>query len=466
MPESISLEIVASGIGESTSERSSDEGPAKLMRPDEGVNLDTNEYPRVTAAVNVETDDGTITGVSTDRFSVYEAGTEREVVSLGHPNEKLDLTFVFDDTGSMSSEIGGAKAGVTDLTDAIDEKDIDARYALVTFKDDVEVDQRFTKRAGRLKSAVNELQARGGGDAPEDNFDAIERALELQWREEATNVIVDITDAPSHYRGDGSGFSEYTLDEVAEDLMKDELTFISVAPNKESPVDSIKTLTSKVDGLWTDIAGLRSGLFRSFSSSETSENFQKVLERITSLLASTYTLTYFSCTPPGEKREVTIEFTHPEYGSASDDARVSVPSRFDLPPECEEETTPTVSRVSDAEKLEEGPTDSPKIAEAEGDDAPDVSLVDDSEPVTDVAILPDATEVAPGDEVELTVRDENGDRVTGATVKTPEQTVQTDERGTCTLEFTEPGEVTVTVSEVSGDRSYGSDSVTISVVER
>lgn len=487
MPKDADLEIVSSSVGGSGSGSSGD-GPARLMRSDDRTELDTGDYPHVTAHVNVESGSGTISDVDTDTFDIYEDGSEREVVSLEFIDDALDLVFVFDDTGSMGGEIDGAKAGVTDLTDSIDSRDLDARYALVSFKDDVEVDQRFTSRASNLKSSVDQLRASAGGDAPEANFDAIERALALDWRSDAQRVIVDITDAPSHYAGDGSGFSDYTFGEVASDLRDAEVTFISVGPDEENRTDSLKSLAGEVGGLWTDISGVRSS---STFGSSSPDNFQRVLERISSLIASTYVLTYFSCAPPGERTDVEIALDHSDYRRATDTARVDVPGRFDLHPDCkraggvtdeggaetdtdepsitkvdesEEETgeTPGITQIDDAS----GSDGTPSVTRDDGGTPGVTSAADEPDETLGLVLMPDRTEVRAGEEVAITVRDGNGSRLEGATVEAPNDAAETDRRGTCRLTFSEPAEATITATKAGDDSvEYESTTETITVRE-
>lgn len=465
----VDVNIVSSSL-EAASDSGSEGGPAKLMKGDHRTDLEADDYPKVTAHVNLEPESGTVGEVENRHFTVTEGGDDaREILSLEFMNDAVDLAFVFDDTGSMGGEIEGAKAGVTDLTTAIDEKDVDARYALVTFKDsDVEVDQGFTRRASRLKSKVDDLSASAGGPRPEANFDAIERALDLNWRSDSQCVIVDITDAPSHYRGDGYGTTEYTFDQVARDIRKEQVSFISVAPDRDNRTDSIKTLTGEVGGLWTDISELRSGIL---STADTG-GFEDVLDRISSLLASTYVLTYASCAPPGERTEVRIDFDHPTFDGGYDTAWLSVPSRYELPPECRERTTTTGSGTTGTTTGSDTTEAAPVERVDDEADTPGVTRVDDPdddapkvtrEEVVDLAVLPDETAVDAGGEVAFEVRSEKGSRVEGATVTAAGHTATTGSRGRASVRFDETGEYTVEVAKPDGEEDYGSDSVTITV---
>lgn len=402
-------------------ESEADDGPMPLMLEDEtpvslpssGNRLDASEYPEICARVSV-TDDGPVGGLTRGDFSVTERPdsepTDRELLDCEPVGGAgLDLVVVFDDTASMGDEIADAKAGVTDVTEAIDAQGIDARYALVTFKDDVELDLGFTRDADELKDAVNGLRAKGGGDAPENNVDAIERGLALPFRDDAEQVILDVTDARTHYRGDGDGYSDHTLSEVADDLNDSGATFVAVSRDRENEKDSIKTLAGEVGGFWTDIDDAR---------------FGAVLDRITELLAGTYELRFHTCTPPGTERPVRITVDTTARGPASDEAPLSVPGRFDLPPECEEGGDFVDTRTGDLDRKGGGS-----------------DVVDHTE--KELVVTTNKDHIDTEEPVLVTVYDEEREPVSDAVVEAGGKEARTDERGTCRLQFDEPGDKTV-----------------------
>lgn len=312
----------------------SDAGEGAIARLDslwEG-RIETQNYPYVEIHANVDAGPDAIEDNADDLFTLYEAGEKQEIESIEMLTSALDLVFVFDDTGSMADQIDAAKRRVTNLTTAIEKRGIEARYGLVTFKDSTDVDTRLTDDAAELKQNVERLEAQGGGDAPECNFDAIETALSFDFRSDANQVFVDITDAPSHYRNDGSGYADYSIEDVARDLEAADVTFIAVSPGLADDRASVQTLANKVGGLWTDIH---------------STDFDNILDRIQLLLVSTFVLTYHTCTPPGAKRDVRVVYDDPDRGRAADSAPLKVPERFELPPECQDKiTVPTETEFS------------------------------------------------------------------------------------------------------------------------
>lgn len=382
-----------------------DDGPARLARAGAGVGLSTESYPTLTVPVRIDANESRYPTATSETFQIEEGRRKRPVTGVERIDSPLDLAFVFDDTGSMSAEIDGAKAGVRDLAERIHDRGIDARYALVTFKDDVEVDTPFTTDVTRLDSDVAALEAAAGGDVPEANFDAVHRALNLNWRADARRVVIDITDAPSHYAGDGSGFSSYTFDDVTAALRETETTFIAVAPDLDDEQRSVKTLAEAANGLWADVAAVRDG---SFGDENPSQSFVAVLERITELVADRCEVTYESAATPGERTPVTVRLDSPGFDTARAETFVSPPA--------------------DAEpRSDAGSADEPTM------------------PATtpDVALMLQRDRAPAGGEVVVTVRDETGDRVAGATVTGGNEPVETDDRGRCRVPLASTGETTL-----------------------
>lgn len=272
------------------------------------LSVDASSFTKIWTHVYVNTSAGRAGELTESDFEVYEDGVVQTIESFnatgGGVTTKADILFVFDDTGSMYDEISDMKAKVKNLTDSIEAAGIDARYALVSFKDAPELDQGWTSDASTFKSAVDALYASGGWDEPEDDLDALEMGLGLGFRTDAQKIIIDITDAHTHYRGDGSGYSDYTMPEVEEDLLRAGVTFIAVSPDfgtatttttvtdnegKEvyttltSPTDNDKkVLAEDVGGLWIDIHAA---------------DFAEILDRIIVVITTAYHIDYTTTNP-------------------------------------------------------------------------------------------------------------------------------------------------------------------------
>jgi hypothetical protein len=119
---------------------------------------------------------------------------------------KADVLFVLDLTGSMAFAINGVKDGIRNFVEQLENQNVDARIGLIAFRD-IEADrqvpfplqfdgQTFTKDYRSFSQQVGLLQAMGGGDEPESSLQAMVLAAKQPFREDASRVLLLITDAP------------------------------------------------------------------------------------------------------------------------------------------------------------------------------------------------------------------------------------------------------------------------------
>ena len=116
----------------------------------------------------------------------------------------LDLVFLLDTTGSMSSEIQEAKERVRQIASALQEArpQETVRLGVVAYRDR---NDAYLTRVQPLSADIDEvfgflvtLEAGGGGDAPEDVVSGIDAALDLDWSPTADKQVFLIGDAPPH----------------------------------------------------------------------------------------------------------------------------------------------------------------------------------------------------------------------------------------------------------------------------
>ncbi len=179
--------------------------------------------------------------LSPEHVEVQEDGQKVQIVDFrgeeqGRP---VDIVVVFDITESMGPFIDGMKEATIDFADRLAKANRDYRLGLVTFEDYVvRQDTVFTRSAREFKSWVGALQAAGGGDIPEDSLDALVVASRFPFRPEAQAVVILITDAPNHFRGDGSEknnpygreVTQLMADDVIAELKKANLSVFAIAP--------------------------------------------------------------------------------------------------------------------------------------------------------------------------------------------------------------------------------------------
>ncbi|KDQ62480.1 hypothetical protein JAAARDRAFT_30378 [Jaapia argillacea MUCL 33604] len=137
----------------------------------------------------------------------------------------LDLVFVQDCTGSQGSYISSATRNIEEICGHIFESGRlqareDLRIGLVAYRDHPPQDHTYvTKNFGfssdiaKVHKDLSGLYASGGGDGPEAVTAALAEALNMEWRENASKMVVLIADAPSHGIGEyGDGFDDGSPD--------------------------------------------------------------------------------------------------------------------------------------------------------------------------------------------------------------------------------------------------------------
>lgn len=157
---------------------------------------------------------------------LQSAAQEQPPRNPGDPSRKqLDLVFVQDCTGSQGSYISSATRNIEQICAHIYESgklqsQEDLRIGLVAFRDHPPQDHTYiTKNFGfssditTVHKNLSSLYASGGGDGPEAITAALAEALNMDWREYASKMIVLIADAPPHGIGEyGDGFDEGSPD--------------------------------------------------------------------------------------------------------------------------------------------------------------------------------------------------------------------------------------------------------------
>ena len=130
------------------------------------------------------------------------------------------MVFVQDCTGSQGSYISSATRNIEEICGHIFhsgrlQEPEDLRVGLVAYRDHPPQDHTwvyknfgFTSDISKVRQHLSSLYATGGGDGPEAVTAGLHQALTMDWREQATKMVVLIADAPPHGIGEyGDGES-------------------------------------------------------------------------------------------------------------------------------------------------------------------------------------------------------------------------------------------------------------------
>lgn len=161
--------------------------------------------------------------LSEDQSRIYDFNIMRD--TTGGVNA-ADVVFVLDVTGSMGGEIGQVKTYLNAFTDTLASQGVDFRLAMVTFLDVVEHVYDFTSDVDLFQTYIDAQSAHGGGDWEENSLDAIYRATQFQFRDQASRIFIWITDAGYHVN---TGPTTLTVEEVVDALLMNGVTCHAVA---------------------------------------------------------------------------------------------------------------------------------------------------------------------------------------------------------------------------------------------
>ena len=261
-----------------------------------------------------------------DNVQVFEDGKPAKIVDFrgqgqGRP---VDIVFVMDVTESMQPYIDAVKENVIAFAKDLAANNRDYRLGLVTFEDYVvskEADcncayrNKMTSNVDEFSNWVGSLRAGGGGDIPEDQLDALAYAATFPFRPEAQGILILITDAPSHHKGDDSAHSQHdsafwdhhardkdvtdlTGDDVAETLRKQGLTLYAVVPPPFIAPE------------YAQIVRATHG--RSYNIVTEEGRFPELVRDIGHSIATEYSLTYRTPRPieDGTQRNVELKITY------------------------------------------------------------------------------------------------------------------------------------------------------------
>lgn len=144
------------------------------------------------------------------RFRTAFPSTKRELMTLQlqqrrlDVSDALDIVFVVDTTGSMSSQLDDVAESLGDIAAGLASEFSSVKYAVIDFKDEDETyivtGDDFVALAA-AQSALDGLSASGGGDGPENGFGALWLAARMPWRDDTARAVILISDVGSHERG-------------------------------------------------------------------------------------------------------------------------------------------------------------------------------------------------------------------------------------------------------------------------
>ncbi|HYG37894.1 MAG TPA: vWA domain-containing protein, partial [Cytophagales bacterium] len=143
-----------------------------------------------------------------ENIKTFEDGVNQIVIDDNTAtNEKIDIAFVVDATGSMGDELEYLKVELVDVIEVVKNENPAATINMssVFYRDEgdeyVTRTSPFSTNINNTVNFIKEQSAEGGGDFPEAVHTALNEAINnLQWSGSAhSRVLFLMLDAPPHY---------------------------------------------------------------------------------------------------------------------------------------------------------------------------------------------------------------------------------------------------------------------------
>ena len=184
-----------------------------------------------------------VEGLTASKFKIFIGGvasvdstyTPVATTITSTTASKIDMVFIMDNTGSMSSRIKSVKDSISAFATSLEAAGADVKFGVVSFGDNLtEQSTLDCTTAANVSTWLNALSGVGGGDIPENALDSIMYAYDnFTWRSGAQKVFVTIIDTCTHQTGDGTTYTARTLASV-EAALSGNATVYVVSPKLNS----------------------------------------------------------------------------------------------------------------------------------------------------------------------------------------------------------------------------------------
>ncbi|EHS57198.1 stalk domain-containing protein [Paenibacillus sp. Aloe-11] len=170
--------------------------------------------------------------------------------------KSTDIVFVIDVTSSMTGTLDYVRQKVKGFVDSVPSG---SQFAVVAFRDiNLKADKdleffEFTKDKNKLKGNLNMLRPLAGGDLKESGLEAIQLAISKFPKNSSSKTIIFITDAPVHDKSTTPDKARFSVDEINEQLQKNDVVFNAIVPANGPANKQMKKLVDSNKGTLYDI---------------------------------------------------------------------------------------------------------------------------------------------------------------------------------------------------------------------
>ncbi len=201
-------------------------------------NVDISKFPEINVIIEAFNNLGQpLDSLSPQSLTVLENGVVKKIISVKRlsTNERVPVDFVFliDKTGTMQNYMNSVMSNITSFATSLMARGIDYQIGLILFTDTVDEIYQPSNNVLSFLNWLRPVKATGGHDIKENALEALEAVTrDIKFRPSANKVVVLITDAPYHQKGDkgGYGITDQTTSSIIDLLVKNEVRVFAIVP--------------------------------------------------------------------------------------------------------------------------------------------------------------------------------------------------------------------------------------------
>ncbi len=217
--------------------------PSAVNIEDLGVVYSLGESP-TNGTVTVAADGTAVYTPNSDFYGTDSFTFRVSPESAAIESSKLDYVFVIDDTGSMGGTITNVINNVTNFVNSMVDSNLDVNFGFIRYGEYSEGASEFSgffnaDTLSEFVTALNTLDANGGGDGPESGLEALMNLSSLEFRDTAVKKALLLTDITVKDLANGyeyySGPALYSMDETIAALRAANITVDVAGTSYEYP---------------------------------------------------------------------------------------------------------------------------------------------------------------------------------------------------------------------------------------
>jgi len=286
---------------------------AMTVRSVSMTSIQTSAFPELSFSTTVKVQGAPVPDLTSKDFKITEDDIEVTEFSVRMKGLPVDVALVLDTSGSVRDFLRNIKSGATQFVDSLKDSD---QALLIEFSDDVLLSQQLTYDKAVLKSAIDDLRARGGTKL----YDAIARGVDSIRG--GRGIVVVMTDGRDVRKStDTERYSDIGLEELIEKTKTKGIPVFSIGVGQDIDIKGLTALAEASGGKFLqtmDPAGIT-----------------EMYRQVSRLINCHYLVTYKSPKPEnhGKWRVVKVKEKN---GAGEAEGKYQIP----LPPELTAKTEP------------------------------------------------------------------------------------------------------------------------------